>query len=68
MNKIWKSVWWSYEILSDIPKCIFLFDDHAMIQSFEKLQGCNTLEDYADALVASVFKHFGHPTTQVMSH
>ena len=55
-------------ILSDIPKSIFLINDHAKIQSFGKLHGCCTFEDYADAFMASVFKHFGHITTQVMPH
>ena len=55
------------KVSSGIPKlCLlfpnpsFLINDHAKIQSLEKRQGRCTFGDYADAFVASVFKHFGH--------
>ena len=50
------------------PNPSFLIDEYAKIQSREKLHGCCTFGDYADAFVASVFKYFVHITTQVMSH
>ena len=40
---------------------------HAKIQSLEKLQGCCTFGDYADAFVASVFKHCAHYNTSYVT-
>ena len=41
-----------------LPDPSFLIDDHAKSQSLGKLQGCCTFGDFADAFMASVFKHF----------
>ena len=59
---------------SRIPKlCLiftnpsFLINAHAKIQSLEKLQGCCTFGDYADAFVASAFKYYAHYNTSYVT-
>ena len=49
------------------PNPSFLINDHAKIQSLEKLQGCCTFEDYADAFVACFQTFWTHYNTSYVT-